>query len=258
MNNSRVLIYDLETTPILGWVYGTYNTNVIDIEQHSYILCFSYMWLHEKKVRCVSQIDFPARYKKDKTDDYDVVKTLRNLLDEADVVIAHNANGFDNKVGTSRFLVHDIPAPSPYRTVDTLTVARSKGRFSSNKLDMLGQQLNIGRKTKSTHGQLWKGCINGNRSDWDKMIRYCNQDVKLLHSLYLRLLPYISNHPNMAVITQKPHSCTRCGSHKIVQKGIRHTNTRSYYRYMCTECKGYMQGAVLHKDDAPRPEFKTI
>lgn len=255
MNNVKVLFYDLEVSPILGWVYGTYNTNVLEIERHSHIMCFSYKWAHQKRVKSVSQIDFPARYKADPTDDLDVVKALWRLFDEADVVVGHNAKGFDNKVGTSRFIVHKMDPPSPYKTIDTLTVARQKGRFSSNKLDLLGQQLSLGRKTKATHSQLWKGCLQGNKSDWKKMITYCNQDVKLLESLYERFKPYISNHPTLSVFTQEPDSCPRCGSHKIEDKGYRRTNTGLYKRYRCRVCRGYMRERVMDKEETVRPTY---
>jgi len=251
---AKILAYDLEVTPILGWVYGTYKTNVLEIEQHSYIMCFSYQWLGQSKVHNVSLIDFPARYKADPTDDYDVVNALYKLLDEADIVIAHNANGFDNKVSTGRFIAHDMTPPSPYKTVDTLSVARQKARFSSNKLDVLGQQLHIGRKANETHGGLWKACLSGDEKAWKKMIAYCNQDVKLLVKLYDRLLPYITNHPNMANYTDQVSVCPKCGSSHMESKGIRRTNTKVYRRYICHSCGGWAAERIAH-EEYDNPEF---
>lgn len=248
----RILLYDLEVTPMLAWVYGMYQTNVIEVEQYPYILCFSYRWLDEKKIHSHSLVDYPARYKKDDTDDYDVVKELHSLLDEADIVVAHNANGFDNKVANARFLAHNLSPPSPYKTVDTLSVARSRAKFSSNKLDLLGQQLHLGRKTKETHGSLWRACIDGDSKAWAKMVKYCEQDVKLLVSLYERLLPYINNHPNIAVISGREDACPRCGGRRIHSRGTRSTNAKTYRRFQCYDC-----GAWLSERTSDKEEFTS-
>lgn len=251
----KILAYDLEVTPMLAWAYGMFDTNLLEVEQYPYIMCFSYRWLHEKKVHSVALTDFPARFKKDQTDDLDVVKILHRLLDEADVVIAHNANGFDNKVSNARFLVHNLAPPSPFKTVDTLTVARSKARFSSNKLDLLGQQLHLGRKTAETHGSLWKACVNGDLRAWAKMVKYCEQDVKLLVELYYRFLPYISNHPNMGMLSQREDVCPKCGSKRLHGRGTRSTNTMTYHRFQCRDCKGWCSDRASEKEEFIRPTY---
>ena len=250
----KILLYDIEVTPMLGWVYGTYNTNVIKVEQHSYLMCFSYRWLNSKKTNNIALIDFPARFKKDSKDDYDVVRELHSLLNEADIVIAHNATGFDNKVATGRFITHNMRPPSPYRTIDTLTVARSKAKFSSNKLDILGQQLQLGRKSKETHGQLWQDCLQGDQRAWKKMIKYNNQDVDLLLALYKRFLPYISNHPNLGVITQR-EGCPKCGGRKLHSRGQRYTNTGMYRRLQCMDCGGWCAERLSDKDEYEKPMY---
>lgn len=253
--NAKILFYDIEVTPILGYAYGTYNTNLLEIVQHPYMLCFSYRWNYENKTKSVALVDFPARYKKDPTDDYDLAKTLQRLLSEADIVVGHNVGNFDNKVAISRIMVHELPTVPPVKKVDTLMIARQTGRFSSNKLDILAQQLNIGRKTKETHGQLWQACIAGDKKAWKKMIKYCNQDVNLVVSLYDRFLPYINNHPNIATLTQKPDCCPKCGSTKLESKGIRTTNIGTYRRYICHNCKGFCSERLSDKDEFVKPDF---
>lgn len=251
----RILAYDLEVTPMLAWAYGMYDTNILEVEQYPYILCFSYQWLDEKKVHSVSLPDFPARYRKDPTDDLDIVKALHRLLDEADVVIAHNANGFDNKVSNARFLVHNLAPPSPFKSVDTLAVARSKAKFSSNKLDLLGQQLDLGRKTNETHGSLWRACVDGDKRAWSKMVKYCEQDVRLLIDLYNRFLPYMTNHPNLATISQKEDVCPKCGGSRLHSRGTRATTTAIHRRFQCQDCGGWCAERISDKEEFVRPTY---
>src|SRR5665647_635027 len=115
MTTPKILMYDLEVTPILGWTYKKWDTNVIRIERDSYIMCFSYKWYGEKKIRNVAQPDYAGTYSRDPHDDFLVVSKLWNLMDQADIVVAHNANKFDNRIATARFLEHRLGPPAPYK-----------------------------------------------------------------------------------------------------------------------------------------------
>ncbi len=250
----KILIYDIEVSPILIWAFSEWDANALKVEQYSFMFCFSYKWYGEKDIRNVSLIDFPVRYKSDPTDDKDVVIELHRLMSEADIVVAHNANRFDNRVAMARFVVHELGPPAPYKTVDTLQVARRYTKFSSNALDKLAQQLNIGRKTLKRYGDLWYGCYTGNMVKWRDMIKYNNMDVRVLERMYKRYLPYITNHPNLSVISQKPHTCTNCGGIHIIRKGYRTTNRLVYARYKCTTCGHWMSDRLAEKD-TEKPDF---
>ena len=72
-----------------------------------------------------------------KEDDGRIVKKLWKLLDEADIVIAHNGEKFDIPKINSRFIIHGLNPPKPYKQIDTKKVAAKQFGFSSNKLDAL-------------------------------------------------------------------------------------------------------------------------
>ena len=220
-------------------------------------MCFSYKWLGDKKVHSVSITDYAARYKADPTDDYDVVRELHRLFNEADIIIAHNLNGFDYKVALGRMIAHDMKPPAPSAKVDTLNAYRRFTRFSSKALDKLGQQLELGRKTKAKYGDLWQGFLKQDKKSIQDMVKYCEQDVLLLEKLYLRIRPYISNHPNLTVITGMPDHCPKCNSGKMQRQGTRETNTYVYQRYQCQDCGGWGQFRLRDNDYAV-PEFKSI
>lgn len=251
----KVLVYDLEITPTLGWTYGIYDTNVIHVEREPYIMCFSYKWLGEKEVKCVAQTDFPSRYKRNRYCDRLVVEELWRLLDEADVVVAHNAARFDNKVANERFLVHRLGPTSPYKTVDTLQVAKRYFRNGSNSLDNLCKKLELGQKSSVRHHDLWRACVDGDSESWQLMKDYCDKDVELLESLYLLLRPYIANHPNMALISDTLDGCPKCASTNIQYRGLQRSNVAVYRRVHCNNCGAWSRVRLAEGD---KPTFVNV
>ena len=228
---AKVLLYDLEITPILGWVYDMFDANVIRIERPKYIMSFAYKWLGEDKIHVVAQPDFPSLYKKDKYSDKAVVKALHLLMDEADIVVAHSANQFDNKVAMARFLYHELLPPSPFLSVDTLQVARRVFKMGANSLQFLCEQLNIGSKSTVRHHALWRKCIDGDMEAWELMKEYNKHDIVLLEGLYLKLRPFIRNHPVVA-----NHGCPTCGSLNVWSRGTQRSKTAVYQRFQCQDC----------------------
>jgi hypothetical protein len=231
----RIAFYDLENSPSLGWYYDRYKEgNIVADEQDWFMLSFAWQWADEKKVHVKALCDYPG-YAKNKTDDSPLIKDLWKLFDEADVLIAHNGDRFDRRKSNSRFLGCGLPPPSPYKTVDTLKVARRQFMQGSNSLQSLGTFLGLGGKLPTTGWHTWRGCIDGDPKAWGTIKRYNKRDVSLLRSVYERLLPWIPNHPDMRVYTGKA-SCRNCGSHHLQMRGEERTLTTIKQRYQCQAC----------------------
>ena len=244
---AKVLIYDIETAPNLSFVWGQYEQNVIDHKREWYMLCFAYKWLDEKKTHVIGLDDF-KRFKKDKTNDYDVVKALYDLFDEADIIVAHNGNSFDQKKTHSRFLFHGFSPPSPYKQIDTKLVARRYFRFNSNKLDHLGKHFGLGQKIETGGFELWTGCMEGDPKAWAKMKKYNKQDVVLLKKVYIKMRPWITGHPYISSMEGRPDTCDHCGSDKMHQHTKKTYAKQGWkYQYKCYNCGAYKMGAKLHK-----------
>lgn len=244
MTKERILFFDLESTPLVGYTWGLWEQNVIKKIQDSFILCAAYKWLGDKQVSVVSQIDSP-KYSKDRKDDRVVVQKIWELLNEADIVIAHNGRAFDIKKINSRFLILGFSPPSPYKVIDTLTVARSNFKFDSNKLDSLGEVLHLGRKVEHEGIELWLSCMAGDMEAWKRMIKYNKQDVALLEELYLELRPWITNHPTFSAVVEEPTHCRipHCNSTHIQKRGPqRLSGGRIQQRYQCMTCFSWMHG----------------
>lgn len=189
-------------------------------------------------------------YKKGSTNDYGLVQELWALLDEADFVIAHNADRFDILESNTRFVIHGLTPPSPYSTIDTLKIARGRFHFKSNKLDDLGRDLGVGRKIPHTGAHLWFGCMSGDKKSWALMKRYNKQDVFLLEKVYEKLRPW-GNHPNINVPTGRTGACPACGSFSIVRRGHVYTRSTEAQRYVCINCGKW-------SSDKPEPLAKKI
>lgn len=250
MKKARVLLYDIETAPIIGPSWQIRESDTLWVIQDWYMLCFAWKWLDEKKTQVITLQDFKG-YKKNPQSDLELMKKLHELFTEADIVIGHNSDRFDNRKANARFILNGLQPPTPYQTVDTLKLARKHFGFSSNRLDHLGDYLGVGRKIK-TDLDLWKRCMAGDPKAFKEMAKYNIQDVKLLEDVYLKLRPWATTHPNMANLEGRPEACPICGKEGFMwAQGIRYTKTGQYRRWQCKDCGAYSSQRKGEKDVAP-------
>lgn len=245
---AKILLYDLETSPLITYAWRIWDADAIEVIEDMQILCFAYKWLDQKKIHVVSQDDMPG-YTPGVNDDKEVVKVLRDLFDEADIVLAHNGCAYDQKVSQARMMVHNLLPPTPYKQIDTKKVAKQYGRFTSNKLDFLNKTFGFEGKIDTGGFATWKGCLAGEKKSWRRMKKYNKKDVEELEKLYLHLRPWIENHPSRAVLEKRPDACPKCGSDKM-NAGMKYkaTNTNLYQYFRCMECGGMAKARI--------PEYK--
>jgi hypothetical protein len=247
MRKAKILYLDLETSPNKAFTWGKWQQDVPAFQSEWYMLGFCAKWSGGKTISRVLP-DYKS-YKPGSEDDTAMVAELWSLMDEADVIIAHNGNSFDCKMANVRFLINGMPPPSPYQTVDTLKVARKHFRFNSNKLDDLGKTLKIGRKVQHSGFSLWVGCMDGDAKAWSTMRKYNKQDVTLLEKVYLTLRPYMTTHPNVSVISGIKDGCPSCGHMKLTKRGVRYRGTTISQRYQCSSCRSYSHGSYSKVSD---------
>jgi DNA polymerase elongation subunit (family B) len=239
----RILFIDIETFPNVAYVWGKYQQDVIEYKQETCIATYAAKWLDEP-VFAKALNDYDG-YKGNSYDDKDLVADMWKLLDEADIVVAHNGDDFDVRVMKARFMYHGHFPPRPFKTVDTKKVAKKAARFNSNRLDDIGNYFGLGRKIK-TDFSLWRGCIEGDSASWAKMVKYNKQDVVLLEKVYKKLLPWINNHPNMLLFDPSA-VCPKCSSQSVQYRGYAVTSTRRYRRFQCQKCGGWGRSAKSEK-----------
>jgi hypothetical protein len=246
---AKVLFLDIENSPMVAYSWGPmWETRLIEIIEPWYMMSFAYKWQGQKRVTVRALPDYPL-YAKHPQNDKALAFELRNLLDEADVVIAHNGDRFDLPKCASRVLVHGGKPPSPYKTIDTLKISRRQFRFESNKLDDLCRILGIGSKLKHTGFDLWKRCMEGDERAWRIMRRYNAHDVDLLEALYDRIKPWAPSHPKLNHFT-RAIACPTCQSPNIQSRGFAFTATGKRQRIACQSCGAWSTTGALIKEAA--------
>lgn len=239
--NRNILLLDIETSPNLGYSWGKYEQNIIQFEQEWIILSFSVKWLGDKKTYVYGLDDFHT-YEEDRYNDELLVRKLWEYLDEADIIIAHNGDQYDIKKINSRFIVHHLDPPAPYKTIDTLKLARKHFKFNSNKLGDLGETLGLGSKEETGGFKTWLGCMNGDSKSWKVMKKYNKQDVILLEDVYYKLRKWSTNHPRVG--GPSGTNCPTCGSDKLQRRGYALTATSRKQRIQCQSCSSWHQVTI--------------
>ena len=249
----KILLFDIETSPINALVWGLWdqNINIEAILQDWHIISWSAKWLFEDNL--MSDVLTPKEAKNH--DDERVVKSIWELLNQADIAVAHNGNRFDHKMLNTRFLYHNLPPLSHYKSIDTLAVAKNTFRFSSNRLDYINQYLGIAEKSHAEF-DLWKRAFLGEKDALEKIREYNENDTFILEELFLKLRPYIKNFPNLNLYTEEETTvCRNCGCKDLKWGGYYYTNVSRYKGWRCNNCGAI--GRDRYSDLSPEKR-KTI
>lgn len=192
----KTLFIDIETSPILGHVWGLWNNNVglNQIDRDWHILSFCAKWKNQDDVIYQDNSDAD-----DIEDDSYLMTCIWHLLNKADIVVAHNAKRFDIKKINARLIMNGLPKPSQYKVVDTLEIAKKHFAFTSNKLEYLTDKLCSQKKDSHSRypgHKLWSECLKGNKDAFNEMRKYNIADVLALEELYGTLSSWDNSLPN--------------------------------------------------------------
>lgn len=232
MKKAKILLYDIETSPNLGYSWQKYEVNIIKFVKERELLSIAYKWLGDSKVTCLTRKGLKS--------DYALVEKVRELFQEADIIIAHNGDSFDAKILKARMVYHNMPPTKRLTSVDTKKVAKAQFNFNGNGLQDLGEFLKLGSKMKHSGFDVWLGCMANDPKAWKEMIEYNKQDVVLLEKVYKRFLPWITNHPSIGkIVSPHQHSvadCPNCGSSDTTKQGYRGTHSSISRQWRCKSC----------------------
>ena len=200
----QILYLDLENTPKLSVHWGMRDQTIgyQDIVKDWNFICAQWAWNDSKKINTVSILDDQKRFRKNPNDDYHVVKTIHEVIEDADIIIGHNLRAFDLKNITAKLIEHKLPPLKDVIIVDTLQLARMHN-FTSRKLDALCKKLELTRKLEHDKFVFMKALF-GDEAAIKDIIKYGKGDIDPLRELYKRLLPHSKNHvPNLNLFRSK-------------------------------------------------------
>jgi len=230
----KILIFDIETMFMEVSVWGLYkqyipNDNII---KDWNMLSWAAKWLFDDEI--MSDILTPKEAVA--RDDSRILKSMWKLLEESDCVIAHNGDKFDIRKLNARFIQQGLIPPLPYQSIDTLKVAKRYFAFSAYSLNFLCKMFGLSPKIHTGY-ELWKNCCKGDEKALKKMKQYNIGDILSLEELYLKLRPWIKNHPNVGtyINSEKP-VCPNCGSSDLDWKGHYHTPAGRFETFRCEAC----------------------
>lgn len=226
----KILLIDIETTPNVVHAWGLYNQNIAlsQLIEPSRMLCFSAQWLGVKPMGFFAGDG--------------MVKQAHNMMSEADLIVHYNGNSFDIPILHSEFALAGLAPPAPSRHIDLYRVVKKNFRFPSGKLEYITKALGLEGKIKHSGHDLWVRCMEDDIHAWDIMRRYNIRDVVLLEKLYKILLPWISNHPSVALYQDKD-GCRNCGSTNLRKEGYCYLVAGKYQQYQCRACNSWSRSS---------------
>lgn len=206
----RELYIDIETSPNLALLYdlrvssGYVNPEMI--LKDWFIISWSAEWMNCFGHKNFSGVVEPKAARNwalswmegtESRPDGKILRPLRDLMDEADLIWWHNGNRFDRKKINTRLKINGIKPPEKYKMIDTLTVAKGVFAFASNKLDEINKR--VGNNGKfAVDLDDWKACLKGDKKTLEKIVKYNVGDVKEGIALVKEMREWITPFPKLA------------------------------------------------------------
>jgi DNA polymerase elongation subunit (family B) len=230
---ARILIFDLETSPNVGYFWNPgYKISIghENIVEERQIICVAYKWAGEKKVHSIAW-NPKGKTAKDKM----LLKKFSKVYNQADMVVAHNGDNFDIKWLNARMLYHRLPPLAPVKQCDTLKEVRRMFRLNSNRLDYVCKYLGYEGKKSMSFGD-WIKVMQGDEKALKHMEKYCRQDVTELEQVFNDTRPYIKDGNIHQALAGDRDVCPSCGSSSYQKYGTYLAKTGRYQKYKCTSC----------------------
>ena len=254
----KILIFDLETSPMEGYFWGLFKQrpSIAQVKKDWSILCWCAKWLFEPEIIGQSVTWKEAHNREDKS----IIKGLWDLIEEADIVVAHNGDNFDVRVMNARYIVNGLGPNTPFKSIDTRKVSSKNFRHASHKLEWLCKRLDVKRKKNPQGYELWTECVDGKktvaRKALDQMMAYCKDDVGALEDLFIELSPWVKgiNAGVYAEADQEICPNPACGSIDVEFMGYYTTTVSKFRSFRCRDCGaiGRLRKTTLSKDKRDR------
>jgi hypothetical protein len=170
-----VAIFDLETS----------NLNA----DFGIILC-GVVKPYKGKPRVFRIDDYPL-YKKDRANDREVTKAIRDELGEYDLWVSYNGKRFDVPFLNTRLMVHGFERMAPQKHSDIYWLARYRLKLHSARLAVVQEFFGLKKHKTRIDGMHWARAMAGYRKDMDYIVDHCVKDVQVLEEVYVKMKQFI-------------------------------------------------------------------
>lgn len=240
---AKILFVDIETSPNLGYFWRPGREISVDyncIVKERAVICLSYLWSGTNEVKSLTWDS--------KQDDAKLLKSFAKIASEANIIIGHNGDRFDIPWLKGRMMMQGLEPLINLVSIDTLKLSRNNFNLNSHKLDYLAKIMGFEGKI-STGWALWKSVLEGDKKSLDLMVKYCNNDTKILAKVFFKMLPYIKKLPvNFSYLLKgNKLGCPNCGHEDAIKYGTYVSALTKKQRYRCNNCYHYYAGETINE-----------
>ena len=257
--NARVVTLDIERIPgrarvkhrgltIEGefWDLGSWKHTIgrrihaDDVKEWPRTICAAWKWYDSEDV------EFAAEWQVGGYDGF--MRAVWDVFDQADLIIGHNADRFDARHLMGGWAEMGLPAPSPYKVIDTLKIARGTFAYESNTLDALNKRLGIDAKTDKYDARIARAAVNGDKEAQETLSAYNRGDIIASEALFDRLRPFAKGIPHLGMWTDDALACPSCGHTMTATGKTVHANVQRYEHLACPNCGSHARGTTTLKN----------
>ena len=223
---------------IKGWTGKRIHAD--DVSEWPRTICAAWKWYDQEGV------EFAAEWQVGGYDGF--MRAVWEVFDQADLIIGHNADRFDARHLMGGWAEMGLPAPAPYKVVDTLKIARGSFAYESNTLDALNKRLGIDAKTDKYDSRVAKAAVAGDKEAQDRIRFYNMGDIAASEALFDRLRPYAKGIPHLGMWTDDELACPSCGHTMTATGKTVHANVQRYEHLYCDNCGAHARGTATLKN----------
>lgn len=238
----KILIWDIETAPGTAYFWRPLTRfiphhMVINVP---FMICWAAKFVGESKVHS----DFLLPHEIADRDDSRINMSITKLIHEADVIVAHNGDAFDEPFLRGRLYANNLSPLGPVDSIDTKKIAAKDFDLPHNNLDAIAKLRNLETKDK-TDFSWWTDILDGNKTRMKEMLAYCKKDVKILEEVFESMRPHARRLKRLYDIADGIVACQHCGSTHVQKRGKKkhRTHASTFQQYQCqnVECMRYFR-----------------
>jgi len=254
---ARVLTFDIERRPGVYLEWAPRNGGFMGRDKQlirSSTISFAAKWYGEKEVfyAATDPVDQTFMQPHHVPGYLEMLVKIRDLLDEADIVVGYNSIRFDEAKLRGEFARMEIDLPSPYRSLDLMRTSKRMGwdyASLAESLDAFG----LGGKVAHQGWSLWIDFMRGDPKAHALMEKYNRGDVTQTERLMDAMRPFIKDHPNLALWAGHDDNgnpldvCANCGHGKLetVPGKLAYTAMTAYGLVRCRKCGTHLRRNIV-------------